>query len=485
MSISDQQINNVKYIASVLADLHSVWMPHAGQIPIGRALFTDGKKDVVLECGRKFGKTDALCYSLWRWALTNPNSYNYYFAPLRDQIMDLVWANGRLPEFLPEKLRKKYVKSVNNTDKRIVFNNGSFIKCDGSDNHEKARGYSATGLTCYDETKDFHKEFHVGFNPNRAINNSPMLAVGTPGGGDDLLSNLWDAADGNKKRGAAFRAPTSLNPHISKEFLEEERRMAELKGELEIFLIEYEAQRIKLGSKFIFPMLTKASVNDYTETIEHLKKFRKDYDFYIAADPGSAKCFAVVFGAVHRFDKHIIIIDEIYEKNLGENSVKKIAPRILDIVNAINPNYDDWRGCYDHAATWFFSELQASFEDYPIYFEKCEKDYGKKESKLSLIKDAIIASVFTMTERNKDLYKEMVNYMTKNGVAVKENDHAIDALRYLLNLANYTSIEEARPVSYLQKFPRGTFEQDETREREEEGEVGYEQFDDWIGIDAN
>jgi len=437
-------------------------------------------QDHMFLCGKSLiatHNTDFLCYALWRWALTNPGSYNYYFAPLRDQIMDLVWANGRLPNFLPPDVAKKYVKSINNTDKRIVFHNGSFMKCDGSDNHEKARGYSATGLSAYDETKDFHKEFHIGFNPNRAINDSPLLAVGTPGDGNDLLSDLWDFADlPNNVRGRAFRMPTKMNPHISAQFLLEERMKAVMKDELDKYLIEYEAQRIKLGSKFIFSMLTKGHIVPYDKTLEHVKKHRKDYDFFIAADPGSAKVFAVVFGAIHRYDKHIIMLNEIYEPKLAENSVKKMAPRILEIVDEINPNYDDWECCYDHAATWFYSELLASFEDFPLTFVKCEKDTNSKEDKLSLIKDGLISSTFKLTDKCIKLFWEMEIYHTKDGKIVKKDDHAIDALRYMYNLAGYTSVEEAVPMTFAEKYPIGTPEVDFYREGEDNG---YRSYDDW------
>ena len=665
MNLSENHLNQIKYNAMVLKDLHSVWTPHAGQIPIGKSLFIDGIKDNILECGRKFGKalevatpiltthgwstmgklnigdyvfspegtpimviyksspqmiesydikfstgetitackdhewkirgeivttsqlssgdtiplcepfdqlgafnatqlmsvlskfsigggkysppkelrqsigtiipsmgksfkyengqftvysdnhvvesvtpvglknvqcigvdsedhlflcgnslitthnTDFLCYALWRWALTHPNSYNYYFAPLRDQIMDLVWANGRLPQFLPPDIAKKYVKSINNTDKRIVLYNGAFIKCDGSDNHEKARGYSATGLSAYDETKDFHKEFHIGYNPNRAINDSPLLAVGTPGDGNDLLSDLWDFADlKDNVRGKAFRMPTSMNPHISEKFLIEERMKAVMKDELDKYLIEYEAQRIKLGSKFIFSMLNKSHMIPYDKTLEIVKNNRKDYDFFIAADPGSAKVFAVVFGAIHRHDKHIIMLNEIYEPKLAENSVKKMAPRILQIVDEINPNYDDWMACYDHAATWFYSELLASYEDFPIDFVKCEKDTNSKEDKLSLIKDGLISNTLKFTDKCVKLFWEMQLYHNKDGKVVKKDDHAIDAMRYLYNLAGYTSIEEAVPMSFEDKYPSGTPEVDFYREG---GDDGFRDIDSWTG----
>lgn len=457
--------------------MHSVWKPHKGQLPIGKALFIDGKKEVILECGRKFGKTELLIYCLYRWALTNPNSVNYYFAPLKDQVSELVWANGRMPEFFTSALSKKYIESINNTEKRISFKNGAYIKCDGSDNFEKARGYSATGLSVYDETKDFRKEFHVGFDPNRAITDAPLLAVGTPEGSDNLLSNLWDAA-AISKTGAEFRLPSHMNPHISADYLERKRLEAIAKGEYELFEQEYLAKRVKIGTKFIFPMISRSVETKYDETLAFIKRNRKDYDFYISADPGSAKCFAVLFGAIHRYDKHVIILDELYETKLGENSVGKMAPRILEKINEINRNYDDWMACYDHAATWFFSELTATLPDFPVNFIKCEKDLNNKEAKLSMIKDMILTKVFTMTDRCEKLYWEMENYVQKDGKAVKENDHANDSLRYMLNLASYEFTPEARPVNFRTLNTHRSPESDDLFEKQYSGD-SYGSFDSW------
>lgn len=468
----------MRYSAQVLADL-SFWTPHEGQIGIGKSLFIDGKKEVVAECGRKEGKTEMICYCLWRWAMSNPETFNYYFAPLSNQIDDLIWKNGRLPNFLPPEIKNKYVESISQVDRRIVLKNRSFIKCDGSDNYEKARGYSATGLNAYDETKDFNRHFHDGFDPNRAITDSPLLAVGTPGPGDDLLSKLFDAAN-SSKTGAAYNLPTWANPHISQAFVERKREEYIARGELDIFLIEYGAQRIRLGTKFVFPMLSAKHVRKHEELLQFVKRNRKDFDFFVSADPGSAKCFAVVFGAIHRFNKHIFILDEIYEPKLGENSVGKMAPKILEKIKAINPVWADWMACYDYAAAWFYSELQSSFKDYPIEFMKCVKDINNKEARVSLIKDALINGVFTISDKCKKTYWEMNNWKTNDkGVLVKENDHAIDCIRYLLNLANYSSVEDAVPLKLSDIQERSTFEKDEETRSTMDGEPTFDDYDNW------
>ena len=123
-----------------------------------------------------------------------------------------------------------------------------------------------------------------------------------------------------------------------------------------------------------------------------------------------------------------------------------MVPRILNIINEINTNYADWLACYDYAAAWFYSELTYNFPDFPVDFIQCEKDINKKDQKLSLIKDTIINGFFWMSDRCKKLYWEMDNYRSDDkGVPLKENDHLIDCLRYLYNLAGYNYLPDVRP----------------------------------------
>ncbi len=396
---SDKDYNPAKLTASIISDLNSVFSPHLGQVPIGKALFAENKKLVIVQCGRKFGKTDVLIYCLYRWALLNPQTFSYYITPYKDQIRDILWANGRLPNFLPDNLAKKYIKSINNTDFRIVFNNGSFIKADGSDNYEKLRGYSATGLVCLDELKDIKDEFYAAFEPNLAITDAPLLGVGTPAYDDDNLFTKLGERAAATETGAFFNFPSHMNPYISADYLKRKEEEYRERGEYDVFQVEFLAKRVKIGSKYIFPMLKKSMVKKHEEIMEHLNANRKDYDFFTGYDPGSAKCFAVGMFAIHRFDKHIIAIDEIYATKLGQNSVRQIVPVALNKFKEINPNNDDWMDCYDYAAAWFASEIAFEYEDYPHPLIPCQKDLKNKEGKISLIKDILLNNLITFSDR--------------------------------------------------------------------------------------
>lgn len=423
-------------------------------------------------------------YCQHRWAIINNKSFNYYFVPIKDQISDIIWANGRLPDFLPIHLKRKYLDGEpTKSEFRINFKNGSFIRCDGSDSYNKARGYTGNGLQIYDETKDFHPMFHDAFDPNRGVNNSPLLAMGTPGDETALLTKLFDSAK-ELPYGAVFNFPSDVNPHISHEFLEKKRLEYEKRGEIDIYNIEYGAKRIKIGTKYIFPMISKKLIMPHDELLSFVTAHRKDFDFYLMYDPGSVKCFGALFVAIHRFNKHVIILDEIYEKRLGENTTKKIVPQAIKKCEDINRSVDDWSHGYDYAAAWFVSDITSEFEDYPYTLLPCEKDLKDKENKLSLIKDIIIGtpdgSLMTVSDRCVNFYTEMEQYkLDDKGRLKKENDHLIDCLRYILNLASYRTLEDARPLSFTEKYKTGTIYQDLLREKEDSlyGDIDSNLFD--------
>lgn len=479
MELDNQSlIRSAKLAADILGDLHSVFTPHKAQAEIGRSIFYENKKLVVAECGRKFGKSEIVCYALYRWAMLNPGTFSYYVAPYSNMISDIIWKNNRLPGFLPDHLAKKYIHSINNTEMRIMFKNGSFIKCLGSDNYNASRGYSATGIAVYDEGKDIHPEFHNSFEPNLAITDAPLLIVGTPAYEENNLFTRMGEYSKQVESGAYFNFPSHVNPHISTEYLKRKEDELRSKGEYDIFELEYLAKRVKIGSKYIFPMLKKSMIKPHGELLEHLRVNRKDYDFYTGYDPGSVKCFAVGFTAIHRYNRNIIIIDEVYATKLGENSTRQIVPISLQKSKDINANDDDWTDCYDYAAAWFASEIAYEYPDYPHALFPCEKDLKNKESKLSLIKDIILAGLLTISDKCEKTYWELDNYkLDDKGKIVKENDHLIDQFRYVLNLAGYTTIEGAIPQTFSERYTTGTPQQDRKRESKEDT---YADIDDYI-----
>lgn len=455
------------------------WQPHAGQSLVKKALFGDGKELIFLECGRKFGKTEMLAYLLYRFALSHPNSACYFIAPFQKQAKELVWANNRLQNFfLPlineetglthnghnreqayqilNELNEKYLNGKpNDSEMRIKFNNGSFIKLDGADNHQAYRGVNPH-IIVYDEFKDHHPKFHTGMDPNLATYQAPLIIVGTPCEGDednrDNFNNMADYAKTADNQ-AHFALSTHYNPHISREWLDRKRKELFAKGEEDKWYREYEAKRVQAGQRNIFPMLDDV-VHKVSESEIRRKylKYRKDWEYFLSFDPASASIFAVLLVIIHKTTKQVIILDEIYESEKKKMSTKQIFPRALKLLDKWNILYDECRMIYDNAATWFQNEVA---NEYQFGLEPCRKDFKKKkEERISLIKDMLLMKdCLLFSEGVPNTFSEFKEYrvdekgkIVKNSSTGSEDDHEIDNLRYILS-NNYYDTVPTLPIS--------------------------------------
>lgn len=425
------------YTANILKDLHARFVPHDGQIPIGKALFYDNKKFVFLECGRKFGKSELLIYCLYRYALSRPSSACYYIAPFMKQAKELIWANNRLQNFLyrgtDSSLVQKYIASVNNTEMRITFFNGSFIKLDGADNYEAYRGINPHCIA-YDEFKDHNPKFHEGMEPNLATFQAPCIFVGTPPENEhNHFIRIADSIREDMEDGAYFCMPTHMNPHIDKKWLEKTKQRLIARGELDVYLREYEAKRVKGGRNAIFPMFDRHQhVVRYDMVVAEIKKAYKDYSFYCTFDPASASVFAVLITAVHKYTRKVYHLDCVYATNTKEMSTRPIWDTAKRKLREIMPVFDKWAFTHDEAAAWFANELRDITEeqgDDVVNSMPTHKSMSKKDAGLSLIKDQMLFGYWYCTDRCEKLIFEIENCVRDDKLKIaKENDHLLDCI---------------------------------------------------------
>ena len=425
-------------IAGALDQLHDRWKPHPAQVTIGQALIKDRIRHVMVSAGRNLGKTELSAYLLWRWALTFPKSENYLFAPYMKQAREILWASRRIQEFGPKGL----VVSNNTTEMRIEFSNGSFIKLDGSENHEAYRGIKPRGLVVYDEFKDFRPEFHDAFDPNRAAYDAPLFVIGTPPEVENHFTTMAeDCSQSPHKR--FFRFPTSANPHVDPRWLDDKKAELYARGEGDKWEREYEARFVRGGASTIFPMLDpNRHVRGHGAIMAEIARDRRKLDWYLWADPAGASCFAVLFVAINPYTRRIYVLDEIYETAQSEMTVLKIGKRVFEKRDELFRHPDKpWRQGYDEAETWFHNEMLDHFNE---GFEPTRKAKSDKLSGLSLIKDLLLHDRVIISSRCEKLVWEMLNYRKDDkGKIVKQNDHAIDCLRYILDADNYSLTQTA------------------------------------------
>lgn len=444
---------DLQTLQKVLTDLHSRWTPHEGQIKVGSPLINNVVDQVFAECGRNFGKTDLLAYLFWRFANLYPNSENYYFAPLQNQAREIVWESKRLQNFG----NPDWIVKTNDTEMRITFTNGSFIKVDGSDNIDKYRGVKMTkgGLLAFDEYKDFRPDFYAVIDPN--LINAKLIIVGTPPEVDNhFMKDADEFAQNPKKR--YFNMPSETNPHLKRDWLASKRAELYAKGDGVIWEREYMARRVKGGKNAIFPGASQIEMRSQKSMLRDIARDRKKLNWYCVADPGTTTCFAVMFLAVNPYSKRIHVLETIYEKDPSQTGVSQIGRRILEIRNKLGPDVQ-WTYVADEAASWFVKEMYDQFE---VGFGTSNKADNAKETGISLMKDIMLAELLELSAESKDFQWELLNYVKdKNGKIPKGNDHLIDCFRYFLGAELYQLNVEVENKKEVQSERRGyTIEDD-------------------------
>lgn len=429
-------LHNKQYHAQVILDLNEAVKLHDAQKAVAKAIFIDGKKRVFVEAGRKTGKTTLVPYSAYRKCMMKPNTVCYIIAPFFKQAKELLWSDHRITHFLPKHLAEKYGVTLNNTELRVSFGNGSFIKLEGSDNTEAGRGVNPD-FVVFDEMKDINETFFLAMEPNLAARDGVMLAIGTPPETENnLFCKLADEIKADTIDGAYFNFPSWVNPYLKKDwFIKQKKRLID-RGEWDVWMREYEAKRVVGGSNALFPMFSrKKHVVNHDELVAKIRSRIKDYDLFYGFDPGSASVFGGLCVAIHKHTKKVSIINEIYEKNPAKMSTGTIYPRARDQMDAITSVLDRWNEVYDNAATWFANEVRFSYDR---SLTPCEKDVKTKNDKLSMMKDMFEMDFIEVSDKCVNFISEIENMIRdEKGKIDKCADHCTDCFRYILNLFNY------------------------------------------------
>lgn len=445
---------------------------HQGQIDALSCLY-DGS-DVLtlfLACGRKFGKTEAVCYILWKHALENPGSACYYVAPQKDHARKLIWDNRRIQNFLFEDT-KKYIKNVENDTMTVRLQNGSFIQLLGSDNYAIANGLTPS-IAVYDEMKHFRSLFHTEFAPNRAALGAKLVIIGTKPRPENRNFRQYNALlkfyQGDE-RGKLVTKTTFDNPinHMPDQKAAIQLEIDQLRqdDQEDVVQLEFYSKVIPGGKRAIFPMLDakRHRISNY-KMQDIVEKERSQLDFYCIADPGTTKVFGVLFLAYNRWTKKVYILDEIYEEQQKKCSTMYIYPRIEaickqwnytpDVLSDVWDIHDDWFLGYDEAGAWFANEVASVYD---VAFVATQKHLKSKEEGISLIRDQLNFDMALINEKCEKTWLDMESYARKdNGDIPKEHDHTIDDWRYANSFNGYDINEAFKHIKKKDPITVGRF----------------------------
>jgi hypothetical protein len=425
-------------LAEIIKELNSRWTPLEWQIPFVRALFYEGVTDLGAQCGRGAGKSEVSAYCIWRWAMENPNSENYFIGPLFNQMKEIMWASNRIQSFGPE----DWIQSINNTELRITFKNGSFLKMEGSNNAEKLRGIKPRGLIIWDEGKDCDVAAIEAMDANRARYNSPMIFIGTPPEKHGFFIDRMKWLQNDKK--SFFTTATSYdNKHNNKEWLDRKREQLLFNGLEDIWRREYLAEFVLGGHRSVFPMIAKKG----SEILEDIwPKDSNKWVLWIGLDPASSSTFGIVFFLMNPYTRKVIAVDEIHETRPDFMSARKIF-------DAVNIKIDKFkkRGIkevnlvYDNAARWFKTEINDIDKDNKWWLIPCDKTAGL-QGEISAWRGVVAHGLFTFTDKSKELKKELDNYiLDEKGRLPDKEDDLMQAGAYALKAMGFDYSENLEP----------------------------------------
>lgn len=433
-TVNDQIID----LAELHQELHERWTPHAGQVPIGQALFYHGSKKIFIAAGRSFGKSQTAAYFAVRIALENPGSTNYIFAPFIGQAKEIYWTPRLLHKLIPD----EYIHSDNSTEMRITLTNGSMIKVCGAENYEAYRGVKLQpGSICIlEELKDIRPHFLDAFLPNLSVNAPTLMMIGTPPYRDNHFIHYMNHAK-KSQDWAYFHAPTSVNPHVSQDFLDQQQAFLCDNGMADVWAAEYLAEYTLGGHRSVFPMVPRMPIIPLDEA---WPKDSHKWTLWIGFDPASTSIFAVVFFLFNPYSKQVIAVGEIYESRPEFCTARKIRQAVNREVGSYKARgVKNIEMVYDSAARWFRNEISDIDEDWSL--RPCDKSQGL-QGEVSCWRGVLAHGLFTWTDAVPKLRWEMENYILDDkGRMPDKDDHAWQAGSYALKAMGFDFTETLEP----------------------------------------
>lgn len=446
----------------LLNALNEAWMPHAGQVQAGRAVFNSESDLIYVECGRKFGKSEFAVYCCWMYALTRPNAEVYYLAPAVKQAKELVWANSRMQtcntyqnDFL-KKIERIFGGEIKiyHHEMRIILPNGSFIKVDGSDNYNTQRGLKPDFVVA-DEYRDFKAPWIEAVRPNMSVKKGKILFITTPPHSPNHAYNMAEECkhgmSTNDPHYFYLNLPSTCNDRIPghTEWLKrEEARLLRL-GRRNEWRREYMAEYIPNNEHAVLPHLTRDSLTPYKSLIDTLKVQNHEYSLHIAIDPSNSATFAALLALYDPYDAKLYLMDCYKQTDASLTSCRETWPVICQYRDALLNDLEHIIGktsiSSNISTPWFNRDLLELFD---VPSSMVPKEFKDPIYNISLIKDISSAGKLVISDKLKPLISEAETYQRSHETLriPRDDKPLINCLRYLIWDCNYTTELLATPA---------------------------------------
>lgn len=180
--VLDRLAENQRAVTKTSAPRDAVAMVLAGLHGPERALVLDESRFITAVCGRRAGKTEAVCAALILSVLQKPGACALYITKTRRNSRKILW--GRIKRACA---RLDVGAVPSETEMMITFPSGSQIYLEGANDRDKVEDFRGVALVCVvlDEAQNFPsyiKELiDQSLAPALMDHNGRLLVVGTPG----------------------------------------------------------------------------------------------------------------------------------------------------------------------------------------------------------------------------------------------------------------------------------------------------------------
>ena len=450
-----------------LKALHERFTPHTGQLQV-RAQIESGKKIIMMQCGRNWGKSQDIAYENTRFAITVPGAGCYIIFPEKEQGKEILWASGVLKSMFPPEyvaLNARGMLDFNRQEMRVNTIWGSFVKILGADDPDSLRGIKPH-FCSFDEYRDFKNNVYWSMEANLLGKGATILIGSTPpdveGQYSELRNHILKECQKTESKFFYLELPTETNPHIDKDALQAIKRRLISHGQIRVWEREYMAKFIPGGASSVFPMFVdgKEDICKPAHLVEEIVRNELGAcEFFCLFDPASSSVFAVLFIALNRYSGQVFCLDEIYERDRLKTSSIDIWKRANEIKRQYCKDLRKWQNVYDEHESWFLRDLERHeilAEDETL--DPTNKQSRNKEEDLSIIKDLMLLKnrLFISKDKCPNLILEVESYATdEKGKIAKKKDHQIDNLRYFLAVSGFLLNEQPNYEAYLEQIKEG------------------------------
>lgn len=220
----------------------NLYKPHRAQVPIHDAI--EKYRFVIATCGRRFGKTHLCSNEIAKHSWSKARSKTLWVAPFRDQ--------ANLGFQIVKNQFDKYIHKSIQSPMNITWKNGSMTEFRSTENHGGLKGRGVDFMVVDEASRVSAEAWQESLRPMLSDTNGKAVIVSTPLGRNWFYEIFLRGDNEDYPQYKSFKLPTSSNPFIHADEIEEAR----LSLPEDIFKQEYLAEFLDDGGQ-VFKSVTE------------------------------------------------------------------------------------------------------------------------------------------------------------------------------------------------------------------------------------